>query len=71
MILTTDPIEIERGGRLALSAPGFELTAGEAGVLRGPNGAGKSTLLRAVAGLLPLAAGDVRLNGVSLWTMVG
>lgn len=31
--------------------------------LVGPNGAGKSTLLKAVAGLLPAAAGDVRIYG--------
>ena len=31
------------------------------GVL-GPNGAGKSTLLRALAGLLPLTAGSIRLG---------
>jgi iron complex transport system ATP-binding protein len=29
----------------------------------GPNGAGKTTLLRALAGLLPAAAGQVRLHG--------
>lgn len=61
MILQADPIEVERGGRLALSAPGFEVGAGQAGVLRGPNGAGKSTLLRALAGLLPMSSGDARL----------
>ncbi len=66
MILSADPIEVERGGRLALSAPGFEVGAGQAGVLRGPNGAGKSTLLRALAGLLPMAAGDARLDGLSM-----
>lgn len=66
MILAADPIEVERGGRLALSAPGFEVAAGQAGVLRGPNGAGKSTLLRALAGLLPISAGDARLDGVSI-----
>ncbi len=66
MILTADPIEVQRGGRLALSARAFEVAEGEAGVLRGPNGAGKSTLLRALAGLLPIAAGDARLGGVSL-----
>ncbi len=66
MILQADPIEVERGGRLALSAPGFELGGGQAGVLRGPNGAGKSTLLRALAGLAPMSAGDARLDGLSI-----
>lgn len=66
MILQADPIEVERGGRLALSAPRFEVAAGQAGVLRGPNGAGKSTLLRALAGLLPMSAGDARLDDLGL-----
>ncbi|MFP5334045.1 MAG: ABC transporter ATP-binding protein [Actinomycetes bacterium] len=36
---------------------------GEVVALLGPNGAGKSTALRALAGLLPLDAGHVRLDG--------
>ncbi len=32
----------------------------------GPNGAGKTTLLSAVAGLLPCAAGEVRLRGARI-----
>ena len=31
--------------------------------LVGPNGAGKSTLLKAIAGLLPVAAGNIRIYG--------
>jgi len=41
----------------------FELGAGEALLVLGGNGAGKTTLLRVLAGLLPAAAGDVRLRG--------
>jgi branched-chain amino acid transport system ATP-binding protein len=45
---------------------GFSLDAGEILVLLGPNGAGKSTLAKAVAGLVRLESGDVRLCGESL-----
>jgi molybdate transport system ATP-binding protein len=37
--------------------------AGELVVLAGPNGAGKTTLLRALAGLLPIDAGTIRVDG--------
>jgi len=47
--------------RLALSAAPGEVIA-----LLGPNGAGKSTALRALAGLLALDEGFVRLDGVEL-----
>ena len=39
----------------------FGLRAGEIGVLIGPSGCGKTTLLRAVAGLEPASAGEIRL----------
>lgn len=53
-------LAVERGGRSILSGLSLRLEAGGALALTGPNGAGKSTLLRAVAGLLPLAAGSIR-----------
>lgn len=40
--------------------------AGEVTAIIGPNGAGKTTLLRAAMGLLPVAAGEVRLDGARL-----
>ncbi|MFG2634654.1 ABC transporter ATP-binding protein [Streptomyces sp. NPDC048362] len=39
---------------------------GDVVALLGPNGAGKSTALRALAGLLPLSGGHLRLDGVEL-----
>jgi branched-chain amino acid transport system ATP-binding protein len=49
-------LAIVRGASLALRA-------GEIVVLLGPNGAGKSTLVKALAGLVPIAEGSVRLEG--------
>ena len=49
-------------GEFTLDAE-LALVPGELVVVLGPNGAGKSTLLRALAGLTPLAAGMVRLDG--------
>ncbi len=47
---------------------GVDLTVaeGEIVALLGPSGCGKSSLLRAIAGLEPLAAGDVAWDGVSV-----
>jgi molybdate transport system ATP-binding protein len=41
----------------------FTIEEGEVVALLGPNGAGKTTLLRAMAGLVALRAGSVRLDG--------
>ncbi len=39
---------------------------GETVVVLGPNGAGKTTLLRAIAGLIPIDAGQITLDGTVL-----
>ncbi len=48
----------------ALDDVTFDVDRGEFVCLVGPSGCGKSTLLRIVAGLIPPAAGEVRLEGV-------
>ena len=40
-----------------------EVADGEVVAVVGPNGAGKSTLLRAVAGLQPIDAGRIAIDG--------
>jgi heme exporter protein A len=63
MRLSGAEVTIERGGRRLFCDVTFEASAGEALTVTGPNGAGKSSLLRAIAGLLPVAAGTIVLEG--------
>jgi heme exporter protein A len=56
-------IGCQRGGRTVFTELSFRLAPGEALLVTGPNGAGKTSLLRQIAGLLPLAGGDLRLEG--------
>ena len=61
--LTAQNLAVFRGERLVFQKISFTLPPGAALLLRGPNGAGKTSLLRAVAGLTPLAAGQILWNG--------
>lgn len=47
-----------------LQGVSFQVRAGETLVLTGPSGSGKSSILLAIAGLLPVSAGVIRLGGV-------
>lgn len=54
-----------RRGTFAASVQ-LDVAAGETLALVGPNGAGKSSCVQALAGLLPLSAGELRLQGIVL-----
>lgn len=54
------------GSTVAVDAVDLEVHAGEILALLGPSGSGKSSLLRAVAGLEPMAAGDLLWRGRSI-----
>jgi PrtD family type I secretion system ABC transporter len=55
--------------RPVLARLSFALGAGEQLAIIGPSGSGKSTLIRAIMGLLPCAAGSIRIDGaeVTAW----
>jgi branched-chain amino acid transport system ATP-binding protein len=54
------------GAAPAVSGVSLRLDQGELGVIVGPNGAGKTTLINALAGLHPLASGELVLAGRNL-----
>lgn len=57
------------GERLVLDGIDLALRPGEVLALIGPNGSGKSTLIRAALGLIPLAGGQVLIDGADAATL--
>jgi len=60
-----------RGGVTAVSGVSFRIPRGRTFGLVGESGSGKSTLGRAFAGLLPLRAGTIEVDGIDLATASG
>jgi ABC-type polar amino acid transport system ATPase subunit len=65
-VLDVDSLEVRRGGRAIVSGISFSASRGEVIALMGASGAGKTTILRAIAGLDPIAAGAVVVDGLTL-----
>jgi branched-chain amino acid transport system ATP-binding protein len=62
-LLAVSRLESGYGKIRVLHGVDLAISAGEIVALLGPNGAGKTTLLRALSGLLPVSAGEVRFDG--------
>lgn len=56
-------LSVALGGRSIVEGINITVASGSCVGLIGPNGAGKSTVLRALAGAVPLAGGEVILQG--------
>ncbi len=71
MQLSVHDLTCERGGRTVFEGLSFNVAGGQGVELTGANGVGKSSLLRMLAGYLPPAAGEIRLEGADEDTPIG
>ena len=62
-LLSVDRIECRFDNETVVREMSFALETGQVGCLLGPSGCGKTTTLRAIAGLEPLTAGTIHING--------
>ena len=65
-LLEVKGLEAGYGKKTVLQGVSFHVDEGEVVALLGHNGAGKSTTLKAILGLLPARAGQVRFGGATL-----
>jgi branched-chain amino acid transport system ATP-binding protein len=66
LLLEADGVSVAYGRLTALDSVDLAVPEGAVAALLGPNGAGKSTFLKAVAGLVPMRDGSIRLRGEPL-----
>ena len=65
-LLQVQGLAVHYGGIRAVKGVDLEVQEGEVVCLIGANGAGKTTTLKALAGLIPAAAGSVRYAGAEI-----
>jgi branched-chain amino acid transport system ATP-binding protein len=62
-LLEVDQIEVAYGRARAVNGATVRVAEGSITAIVGPNGAGKTSLLKAVSGLQPIRAGQIRFRG--------
>ncbi len=75
VMLEVENLRVAYGGIQAVKGASFKVVEGELVSLIGANGAGKTTTLKAVTGIQPIAAGDIKFLGKSIvgqgaWNLV-
>lgn len=65
-MLVVSGLQVQYGSAAALRGVDLSINQGEIVAVVGRNGAGKTTLLRAITGLEPIKAGEVRFEGRTL-----
>jgi ABC-type polar amino acid transport system ATPase subunit len=65
-VLAVRDLEVRRGTRHVVRGVSLDVARGEIVAVMGASGAGKTSVLRAVAGLDPIAAGTVAIDGLQL-----
>lgn len=63
LLVEATDVELRYGSHVALAASSFQVPRVGVVAVIGPNGSGKSTLLAALAGLVPVASGRLRVLG--------
>ncbi len=63
LALETRALSVAYDTSAVLDGVDLRVSSGETLVLLGPSGSGKTTFLHAVAGFLPVTAGEIRISG--------
>ena len=63
-IIVSDGCCVQYGDTLAIDDVTFSIKKGKKIAVVGPNGGGKSTLFKALAGLIPLSSGSLKIDGL-------
>lgn len=66
MTLSARDLMLTYGNDPVINDVSLDFDPGQITVIIGPNGSGKSTLLTTLAGQLPISAGKIELNGISI-----
>src|SRR6202166_3997220 len=66
--IEVDRLELYYGGVPAVRGVSFSVLPGEQLTLLGPSGCGKTTTLRAIAGLEQPTAGEIRIDGILVYS---